>query len=239
MSKNQDNPLILSLIQKLREKNAGFVATPGGAPPMDPMAMGGGGGMPMDPSMMGGGAPMPPMDPSMMGGGMPMDPSMMGGAPPMDPAMMGMPVMPPEAAAPAPEAVPVEEAPADPGTGEAVFSDEQLAQIQDVVTEALAASTAGKAEAPTDMQQQVEKLQAEVETLKDALTSAVGLMPSEPGPLAPGGEPPMPPMAEEMPAGLPMDALAGAPMEVAAADRLGKYAKVRAAVQNKLKKNRR
>jgi len=239
MSKNEANPFILAVIQKLREKKAGFVATPGGMPPMDPAAMGGG-GMPMDPSMMGGGAPMPPMDPAMMGGGMPMDPSMMGGAPPMDPAMMGMPIMPPEAApAPPVEEVPVEAAPADPGTGEAVFSDEQLAQIQDVITEALAASTAGKAEAPTDMQQQVEKLQAEVETLKDALTSAVGLMPSEPGPLAPGGEPPMPPMEEEMPAGLPMDALAGAPMEVAAADRLGKYAKVRAAVQNKLKKSRR
>lgn len=58
---------------------------PGGAPPMDPMAAGGGPPMPG-----GGGPPMP-------GGGPPMDPAMMGGAPPMDPAMMGGP--PPDPAA--------------------------------------------------------------------------------------------------------------------------------------------
>jgi hypothetical protein len=78
---------IKDLLKQYKEKEA-YVPP---APPVDPMAAGGG-MPPMDPAMMG----APPMDPAMMGGMPPMDP-MAGGAPmpPMDPAMMGAPPMDP------------------------------------------------------------------------------------------------------------------------------------------------
>lgn len=89
------NKLLMQELKQIMSVKQAFVPPgagmpPGGAPPMDPAAMGGmppGGAPPMPPGMPPGGAP--PMDPAMAGGAPPMDPAAMGGAPPMDPAMAG------------------------------------------------------------------------------------------------------------------------------------------------------
>jgi hypothetical protein len=70
----------------------GMPIDPNTGQPIDPamlqaMMQGGGGAPPMDPAAMGG---APPMDPAAMGGAPPMDPAAMGGAPPADPSMQAM-----------------------------------------------------------------------------------------------------------------------------------------------------